>query len=192
MVWEVKHLRFYPVGADGLPGEPLHLVIARDALNHDETKFVVSNAPEATSVQVMLLVAFSRWRVERCFEDQKGEIGLDQHEGRRYLGLKRHLILSCVSYLFLSRVRQEFGGEKPGADGVPGAHGGGGVDPVLVVGPESAEEAAGADVGGDPANAAAQRPGAAVPRQADASSAPRRGHQAHRGASLQVGINLAL
>lgn len=112
MVWEVKHLRFYPVGTDGLPGEPLHLIVARDVLNPDEVKFFVSNAPEGTSVQVMLLVAFSRWRVERCFEDQKSELGLDQYEGRRYRGLKRHLILSCVSYLFLSRVRQEFGGGK--------------------------------------------------------------------------------
>jgi SRSO17 transposase len=31
----------------------------------------VSNAPAGTSIQTMLLVAFSRWRVERCFEDQK-------------------------------------------------------------------------------------------------------------------------
>lgn len=192
MVWEVKHVRFHPVGADGLPGEPLHLVVARDVLNPDEMKFFVSNAPEGTSVQAMLLVAFSRWRVERCFEDQKGEIGLDQYEGRRYRGLKRHLILSCMSYLFLSRVRQEFGGEKPGADGVPGAHGGGGVDPVLVVGPDPAEEAAGADLGGDPAGAASQRPGAALPRQADASSAARPGHQAHRNPSLSMEINLAL
>ncbi len=125
----------------------MHLIVARDALNPDEIKFFVSNAPAETPVGVLLLVAFSRWRVERCFEDQKGEIGLDQYEGRRYQGLKRHLVLSMVSYLFLSRVRQEFGGEKPGADGVPGAHGGGGVDPVLVVGPEPAEEAVGADVG---------------------------------------------
>ena len=113
MVWEVKHLRFYPVGDDGLPGEPLHLIVARDVLNPAELKFFVSNAPAGTSVQTMLLVAFSRWRVERCFEDQKSEIGLDQYEGRRYQGLKRHLILSCVSYLFLSRMRQEFGGKNP-------------------------------------------------------------------------------
>ncbi len=33
MVWEVKHLRFYPVDEDGLPGEPLHLVVASDVLN---------------------------------------------------------------------------------------------------------------------------------------------------------------
>jgi SRSO17 transposase len=192
MVWEVKHVRFHPVGEDGLPGEPLHLVVARDVLNPDEMKFFVSNAPEAAPVQVMLLVAFSRWRVERCFEDQKSEIGLDQYEGRRYRGLKRHLILSCVSYLFLSRVRQEFGGGKSGADGVPGAHGGGRVDPVLVVGPEPAEEAAGADLSRDRASAASQRSGAAVPHQADASSAARTGHQTHRGPPLQVGSNLAL
>ena len=61
-------------------------------------------------------LALRRWRVERCFEDQKSEIGLDQFEGRRYQGLKRHLILSCVSYLFLSRMREEFGGEKSGVD----------------------------------------------------------------------------
>ena len=113
MIWEVKCLRFHPVDADGLPGEPLHLVVARDALNPSEMKFFVSNAPEGTSAQPMLLAAFSRWRVERCFEDQKSEIGLDQYEGRRYVGLRRHLILSGLSYLFLSRVRQELGGGDP-------------------------------------------------------------------------------
>jgi hypothetical protein len=192
MVWEAKHLRFHPVGEAGLPGAPLHLIVARDVLNPAEMKFFVSNAPEGTSVQPILLVAFSRWRVERCFEDQKGEIGLDQYEGRRYRGLKRHLILSCVSYLFLTRMRQEFGGGKPGADGVPGPHGGGGVDPVLVVGPDPAEKVAGADVGRDRAGATAKRPGAAVPHQANASSAARPGNQAHRSAPVPVGINLAL
>lgn len=192
MVWEVKHLRFYPVTADGLPDAPLYLIVARDALNPDGLKFFVSNAPEGTSVRTMLLVAFSRWRVERCFEDQKSEIGLDQYEGRRYQGLKRHLILSCISYLFLSRMRLEFGGEKSGADGVPGAYGGGGVDPVLVVEPEPSEGAAGADVGGDQAGAVSERRGAAVPHQANASSAARSGHQTHRTASLSMGLNLAL
>jgi SRSO17 transposase len=165
MVWEVKYLRFHPVDADGLPGEPLYLIVARDVLNPGELKFFVSNAPIGTSVQTMLLVAFSRWRVERCFEDQKSEIGLDQYEGRRYRGLKRHLILSCISYLFLSRMRQEFGGEKSGADRVPDPHRGGGADPVLVVGPEPSAEVAGADRRGDRAGATSKCPGQAVPRQ---------------------------
>jgi hypothetical protein len=192
MVWEVKHLRSYPVGEDGLPGEPMHLVVARDVLNPAELKFFVSNAPAGTSVQVLLLVAFSRWRVERCFEDQKSEIGWDQYEGRRYRGLKRHLILSCVSYLFLSRVRQGFGGGRPGADGVPGAHGDRGADPVLVVGPVAAEGAVGADRRRDRADTATQRAGAAMPHQRDPPAAARSGHQAHRIASMQVGLDLAL
>ena len=44
-------------------------------------KFFVSNAPAGVSVQAMLLVAFSRWRVERCFEDQKSEIGWTSTKG---------------------------------------------------------------------------------------------------------------
>ena len=192
MVWEVKHLRFSPVGADGLPGEPLHLIVARNVLNPAELKFFVSNAPAGASIQEMLLVAFSRWRVERCFEDQKSEIGLDQYEGRRYQGLKRHLILSCVSYLFLSRVRQEFGGGKSGADGVPGPYGGRGLDPVLVVEPPPSENAAGANHRGDRARPATKRRGAEEPHQADTAKVARVRHQAHQTAPMQMGYNLAL
>jgi SRSO17 transposase len=191
-VWEVKCLQFHPVGADGMPGDPLYLVAARDVLHPDVVKFFVSNAPPGTSVRVMLLVAFSRWRVERCFEDQKSEIGLDQYEGRRYVGLKRHLILSSISYLFLSRTRLEFGGGKSGPDGVPGPHGGVGVDPVLVAGLEPPACAPGADLRGDHPGARPQRPGAALPREADPTTAARVGRQAHGVAPLPLGCDLAL
>jgi hypothetical protein len=107
MVWEVKHSRFIPRDEDGLPGEPMHLIAARDVLNAAETKFFVSDAPPEVPVSTLLLVAFSRWRVERCFEDEKGEIGLDHDEGRRYLGWRRHRIVSAVSHLFLAETRQE-------------------------------------------------------------------------------------
>lgn len=122
MVWECKHVLFHPKDENGLPDEPLHLIVARNVLDPSEIKFFVSNAPPETGVGTLLRVAFSRWRVERCFQDQKSEIGLDQYEGRRYLGLKRHLILSSVSYLFLARVRQEWAGKKSRADGVPTPH----------------------------------------------------------------------
>jgi len=132
IVWECKHVRFYPKDENGLPGAAQHLIIARNALDHSEIKFFISNAPAATSVGALLKVAFSRWRIERCFEDQKGEIGLDQYEGRRYLGLKRHLILSSVSYLFLARVREEWVGEKSGADRMPTPYGDGGARTLVV------------------------------------------------------------
>jgi SRSO17 transposase len=131
MVWECKQTSLTVKDANGLPGQRLQLIIARNVLDRAEVKFFVSNAPAQTGLGTLLRVAFSRWRVERCFEDGKSEIGLDQYEGRRYLGLKRHLILSAVSYLFLACVRQEWG-EKPGVDRVPAPHGHGGVAAVLV------------------------------------------------------------
>jgi SRSO17 transposase len=132
IVWECKHVLFYPKDENGLPGAAQHLIIARNALDPSEIKFFISNAPANTSVGTLLKVAFSRWRVERCFEDQKSEIGLDQYEGRRYLGLKRHLVLSSVSYLFLARMREEWVGEKSGPDGVPAPHGDGGAGALVV------------------------------------------------------------
>lgn len=112
IVWEAKHARIVMKGDDGLPGLELHLIVARNVLDPNEIKFFVSNAPPETEVSTLLLVAFSRWCVERCFRDQKQEIGLDQWEGRKWLGLQRHLILSTVSYLFLAQVREKLRGKK--------------------------------------------------------------------------------
>jgi SRSO17 transposase len=126
MVWEIKHVLIYPRNEEGLPEQAYHLIVARNVMEPGIIKYFVSNAPVGTSVQTMLLVAFSRWRVERCFEDEKGELGLDHYEGRRYQGLKRHLIITAVSHLFLAKVHQDLLGEKTGVDGVPSAHGDGG------------------------------------------------------------------
>lgn len=122
IAWEAKHTRITIKDENDLPGKRLHLVVARNVLDPEEVKYFVSNAPRETPVETLLLVGFSRWRVERCFEDQKQEIGLDQWEGRRYLGLKRHLILSCVSYLFLATVREQLRGKKSGDHRLPGPH----------------------------------------------------------------------
>lgn len=142
VVWECKKVFLTIKNEQGLPGEKLHLLIARNVLHQGELKFYVSNAPADTSAGKLLLVALSRWRVERCFQDQKSEVGLDQYEGRRYIGLKRHLVLSMVSYLFLAQVRQEWG-EKSGPDRpdrVPTPHGLGGADPILVDDGEAGDE----------------------------------------------------
>jgi SRSO17 transposase len=134
MVWEAKSIPIYPKNEDGLPERTYRLVAARNVLAPDEVKYFVSNAPPEAPLPTLLLVAFSRWRVERCFEDEKGELGLDHYEGRKYQGLKRHLILTAVSHLFLATVHHELRGEKPGADGVPGADRdvGSGEGPVVV------------------------------------------------------------
>ena len=115
IIWEAKRVRVTLKGSDGLPGLSLWLVVARNVLD-GELKFFVSNASEFASMAMLLLVAFQRWRVERCFEDQKQEVGLDCYEGRRYLGLKRHLIITSLSYLFLSQTCQQEREKKSGVD----------------------------------------------------------------------------
>ncbi len=121
IVWEVKHAMIIRPDKRGLPAETWHLIVARNVMDEEEVKFFFSNAPSNTSVGQLLLIAFSRWRVERCFQDQKQDIGLDAWEGRRYIGLKRHLILSSVSYLFLARIRNQLREKKIGDNRVPSA-----------------------------------------------------------------------
>lgn len=121
LVWEVKHVRFVPKDERGLPGEPLHLIAARNVADPTEIKYFLSNAPEESSLGELLLVAFSRWRVERCFEDQKTELGFDHFEGRSYLGLKRHQTVTALTHLFLAEVRSELGEKKSGVDRLPSA-----------------------------------------------------------------------
>lgn len=103
-VWEVKRVWFYPHDGSQLPLEPVHLFVARNVLAPQQIKYFIACAPRETRVEVLLLVAFSRWRVERCFEDQKTELGFDHFEGRTYVGLLRHQLLTAVTHLFLSRM----------------------------------------------------------------------------------------
>jgi len=125
MVWEVKHVVLFPKREDGDPGWPLHLVVARYALDRSEVKYFVSNAPPGTPAKALLLVAFSRWRIERCFEDGKTELGFDHFEGRGYAGLIRHQRLVALTHLFCARVGERWGEKQPRPDGVPGAGGAG-------------------------------------------------------------------
>jgi len=117
-VWNVGSIPFYPI-IEGMPG-PLHWLIVAIPVAGGDPKYFVSNAAPGVPLEAILHVAFSRWHIERCFEDDKGEIGLDHFEVRNYLSLKRHLILSAVSFLFLAETNLSLRGEKPRVDDVPG------------------------------------------------------------------------
>lgn len=123
MVWEAKRIPFWIKDENGLPSGPYHLLITRPVLHPEDVKFFLSNAPQSTTTETLLLVAFSRWRIERMFEDSKTELGMDHFEVRKYLSLQRHLALTCVSHLFLAEFCLSHGEKKSGADRVPGADG---------------------------------------------------------------------
>jgi SRSO17 transposase len=122
VVWEARTTRFSPWTKGGLPGEEIWLIVARNVLD-GEVKYFLSNAPADTPVELLLHVAFSRDHVEKLFEESKGEVGLDHFEVRGYRAVKRHLVLSMVSLLFLAEQTQALRGEKSVVESLPGPSG---------------------------------------------------------------------
>jgi len=138
-VWEAKALVVWLKDEAGLPTAPHTLVVARHVLS-GEVKYFLTNVAEAPT-GTLLAVAFSRWRIERMFQDTKGELGMDHFEVRAYRAIQRHLVLSAVSHLFLAEFREAERGKKSGPDGGPGPHGRGrpraGLDPRRTLFPQA-------------------------------------------------------
>lgn len=118
VVWEARDAAFFLRDPDGVPTAPHRLIAARNLLTK-EVKHFVSNARPDVPLIDLLRAAFTRWTVERCFEDAKGELGLSHFEVRTYRSLMRHMILTAVSFLFLSRALTKHRGKKSAPDGLP-------------------------------------------------------------------------
>lgn len=192
MVWRVKRLRVWLEDEHGLPTAPHILLVAQNALDRSEVKYFLSNAPEEIPTATLLLVAFSRWKIERMFEDGKGELGMDHFEVRKYLAIRRHLLLSCVSYQFLAEFHQEHRGGKPGAGSLPDPHGDGPTGPALASGWSVFAEAGRIDPRTIAADAATQCQGQPLPSPADDSPSARRGAAPHSPTHLPLASLVAL
>jgi SRSO17 transposase len=186
MVWEAKAAPFY-LKRDGLPSRPHWLIVARNRLNPDEVKFFVSNAPQSTPLEVLLHVAFSRWHVERCFQDEKDKLGLSHFEVRNYVSLRRHWIITTVSHLFLAKVHQRWRGEKSRADRQPTAPGRVESGPLMVAARGGQNPLAGTYVGDHPTSTGAQRSSAGVPQPHPITAAGRDGNRSVEAQMLHTG-----
>jgi hypothetical protein len=93
----------HPLRPPGLVDRVIETLIAEN-LDTGEMKYFLSNAPLETPLSSLLTVAFSRWQVERSFEDAKQEVGFRHFEARGYKAVQRHLAISLVTLLFLSSV----------------------------------------------------------------------------------------
>ena len=187
-VWHIRETGFFP-NDEGVPGKESRLIIARHALS-GEVKYFLSDVGPEVPLKTLLYVAFSRWHVERLFEDGKGQVGFHHFEVRNYTSLMRHLILTNLSLYFLCEQTTRLRGEKSVVDALSGEGGGRGATrsgyiPQGTYAPprESGNE-----------DSALARPccrSSVLPRQTKASQTPRRRNRSTESTTLSS-ANLAL
>lgn len=192
LVWQAKRLLVYRADEHGLPTRPYHLVVARNALDHAEVKYFLSNAPEPTGVETLLRVAFTRWVIERAFEDSKTELGMDHFEVRQFRSIQRHLLLTCLSHIFLREFCQQHAGEKSGPDGLSDPDRHGEADAFVGAGGTLFAEVRRTDQRATGVNATAQRPRSPQPPSSNHRAFPRPEHQIEKPNPMPVEAMLAL
>jgi SRSO17 transposase len=80
-----------------------------------ELAYYVCAGPAGTTLEQLLAVAGSRWRIEECFQAAKNEAGLASYQVRDYTAWYRHVTLAMLAHAYLSATRAtaEKGGLRP-------------------------------------------------------------------------------
>jgi len=97
--------RWLPLAAPLQPHWRRWLVVRRSLSDPTERTAYVVCAPETTVLATVVQVVGRRWTIEQCFEEAKGEVGLDQYEVRHGTGWYRHLTLAMWAYALLTVLR---------------------------------------------------------------------------------------
>jgi len=81
------------------------LLVRRSLSDPSDLAAFACFAPAETSLEELVRVAGCRWAIEACFEEAKGEVGLDHYEVRSWTGWYRHITLACLAHAFLAVMR---------------------------------------------------------------------------------------
>jgi SRSO17 transposase len=109
---------------DKLPGPEVWLLARRSVSESEEIAYYLCLAPRQESLRRLAEVAATRYTIEQCFEEGKGETGLDQYEVRFYGSWYRHITLSMMALAWLASLRNWPEEKKRGGRGrVNGARG---------------------------------------------------------------------
>lgn len=87
--------------------EPLWAIIEWPEDEPKPTKCFLTTLPRRMAKKQIVRTIKERWRVERMFEDLKGELGLDHFEGRSFPGWHHHVsvVLCCYAFVVAERAR---------------------------------------------------------------------------------------
>jgi len=73
-----------------------------------DAKYYFAWGLDELSLKELVELVHVRWVVERFYQDAKGELGLDDYEGRLWHGFHRHVALVMLAHCFLT-LRQTYG-----------------------------------------------------------------------------------
>ena len=86
-----------------LPGEAVWLVC--ELRSTGERKYYFTSHPASASRMTLLRAIKARWACEQAHQQLKDELGLDHFEGRSWLGLHHHALLSLMAFAYLQHHR---------------------------------------------------------------------------------------
>ena len=89
------------------PGRGYWLLCRRSLADPGELAYYVCYGPAGTTLEELARVAGTRWAIEECFKEAKGQVGLDQYEVRRWDGWYRHITLSMLAQAYLAVIRHQ-------------------------------------------------------------------------------------
>ena len=67
----------------------------------EPANYFFASFPRTVAKKELVQIAMQRWRIERTYEDLKGELGLDHYEGRRFPGWHHHVTVALTCYAFV-------------------------------------------------------------------------------------------
>jgi len=87
------------------PREEEWLLIEWPVSEPAPTKYYLSSVPQDASLKDLVGLIKLRWRIERDYQEMKGELGLGHYEGRGWRGFHHHAALCIAAYAFLAAER---------------------------------------------------------------------------------------
>ncbi len=81
------------------------LLVRRQIEDPRELAYYLCYGEAETTAPELIRIAGSRWRVEDCLAEAKGECGLDEYEVRKWEGWHKHVTLTLLAHAYLVVVR---------------------------------------------------------------------------------------
>ena len=103
---------------DHLPGPEVWLLARRSVSDPSEIAYYLAWAPPDVTLRELARIAATRYTVEQCIEEAKGEAGLDHDEVRRWPCWHQHLTLALLAHAWLASL-QATAAEKGGSSSQP-------------------------------------------------------------------------